>query len=748
MYCKFQSSICSLTIYRIDDPTGQYELDVCCNHMELLPANKLQIKENTETSPTISNFYSIGFQQFEIFLRSHETSSKELFLSVGLLRLTLEFPSVFQTMFQPTRRPNGKLKRIKCGMNCENVRIRLHQKETNILIYAYSHLFGGLDNGYRKWQALLHEGFTTLWEKKQVSEDFKDQYIQQYRQYRASLKANYSQQQLRKLLELEREMSLSLIMSLRRRASGWTFEEIISANLGDTRIIHYNGDPSDPHIRQDHAMSSYLASKKPAYDDGYAVLREIQLYSRKIENLRIDVFAGSRIGENILCASLSAERAKFSTALLLCRNPEYPHGSIGATDDICEPLFPWFQCDVGMSNFNISLHTGDETFPSVFLETQHGCYSHDIDKWQGNIDFSCESTGAMALRIECRDTVFNGCMNSEIFYTLRVLNDIWFSVFPLPILSLKDYFPQDCFHVETSFANEALSTSYVPPLEPSEKFLTLRNFVLASMFHFSNVVILFPDVESLQKVTTLESESNIPASFALRYDLSVRVLSGHQKEEWSISLYRVDFSVLPCMYLPLRSRVFGHYQWVDNQTESAISPLLVVEKIEAKYQIRIDDRSLQDRTNRDIQRIIHQTWGNFKSRLSIKINKISLLEYTNGRIISTVATPTLDIRIKRLENDQKLTPTIHLSSSSRNTRFPNFYDKAQFLLDDSWSYSSDITSRQFPPYLVEILLIDDSSKDRKLVAWCQIAMNSESWKPSITYCLTESDTRVEIGQIR
>lgn len=731
---------------RIKDPTNQYELDISCSPMVLLPANKQQIKENTETSLMMSNFYTVGFDEFEIQLHSQQTSAQVLL--VTQLRLTLEFPSIYKTMFQPSRRPNGKLKRIKCSMNCENVNIKLHEKETNILIYAYSHIFGGLDNGYRKWQSLLFEGFTHFWERRQVADHDLKLYIEKYRQYFNSGKTSTSQKELRQLLELESEMSLSLIMSLRRRSLGWIFDESIPKNQETTPLLNYNGDPSDPQVRQDLAMSSYIALRKPYYDDSYATLREIQLYSRKIEKLRINLYAGSRIGENVHCASLIAERAKFSSALLLCRNPEYPHGSIGATDEVCEPLFPWLQCDVGMSNFNISFDSNEDRFPSVFLETQHGCYSHDIDKWQGNIDFSCESTGATTLRIECRDTVFNGRMSAEILHTLSVLSSIWYSPFPLPNISLQDYFPAACADNEDSVADSGTRIN-VQSVEPINTFLILKNIVFAGIIHFSNVVILFPDLESFPEATSVELHSNFPASFAMRYDLSFRVLSGHQKEEWNVSIYRVEFRLLPCMYFPLRSRIYGHYQWIDHQNDRTAPSLIVFEKIEAKYQVRVDDRTLRDRAKLDIHRIIHQGWGNFKSRLSIMIESVFLLEYAGGHIISTLTMPTIDVRIKHLENDQKLAPTVHLTSSTRNTRCPEFHDVAQFLLDDTWSYSADFSSKQSPPYLVEILLIDDSSKDRKLIAWCQIPMsNFDHSKSSSTFSLIESDTRIDIGHIR
>jgi hypothetical protein len=721
--------------------------------MELLPANQTQIKQNTETAPNRSNFYTVGFDQFEIFLESHASPDRHKVITVSDIRLTLEFPSIFKTMFQPMRRPDGKLKRIKCGMKCHNVRIRLHQFETNVLIYAYSHIFGGVDDGYRKWQALIQEGCTKLWEQSTISLQEKTQYIHQYLQYRSSLNKSSFKNELSALLELESGMSLSLIMSLRRRACDWNFNEFTPTNQGNKLppLLSYHGDPDDPEHAQDVLMAAYIHSQKPSYDDLWAVLREIQFYSRMIESLQIELYSGETITSETLCASLVAERAKFSTALLLCKNPEPPNGAIGATDEICEPLFPWFQCDVGMSNFNISLHSGnDKLFPSVFLETQYGFHSQDIDKWQGNIDFSCESTGVMTLRIECRDTVFNGCMNSEIFHTVNILNEIVMKEFPLPKLYMEEYFPQDCFNIDSLFVLEKQSTSHqISTLDPPANHLLLRNTLLASILHVSNVVILFPDLETLPNVRTLDSKKNTPASFAVRVDCSFRILSGQNKEEFNVSVYRVELNQLPCMYLPLSSRVFGHYQWVD-QLENKNFSLLSVENIEAKYQIRVDDCSLLERRYQDIQRTIKQAWGTLKSRLCVKIDLVSLVEYTNGRLISSLSSPTLDIRIKHLESDEKLAPTAHLHSTSKHTRFPTFQETAQFLVADNSSYSTetDVCSMNLSPYLLEILVIDDLTSERVLVAWCQIPSDPASWGHKSQHPLIESDTRIEIGFIR
>jgi hypothetical protein len=723
-------------------------LQISCHQMELLPANQNQIKENTETAPNRSNFYTIGFDQFEIFLKSIQSPERHKVITVSDVRLTLEFPSIFKTMFQPMRRPNGKLKRIKCGMRCQNVRIRLHQFETNILIYAYSHIFGGVDNGYRKWQALMQEGCTKLWEQSTISQQVKIQYIHQYRQYHQTLnKSSYQHELLSTLLELESEMPLSMIMSLRRRACNWTFDNSMSTQA-TSPLLSYHGDPDDPEHIQDVLMAAHIHLKKPNFDDLWAFLREIQFYSRMIESLQIELYSGEMISSEILCASLIAERAKFSTALLLCKNPEYPNGSIGATDDICEPLFPWFQCDVGMSNFNISLHSGNEKlFPSVFLETQYGFHSQEIDKWQGNIDFSCESTGAMTLRIECRETVFNGCMNSEILYTLKILSDIVMKEFPLPKLHLEEYFPQDCFNIDSLFIIEEKPISnQISRLDPASNHLILRNTPLACIIHFSNVVILFPDLETLPKVRTLDSKTNTPASFAVRFDSSFRILSGHNKEEMNVSVYRIELNQLPCMYLPLSSRIYGHYQWVD-QLEHKKSPLLSVESIEAKYHIRVDDCSLLGRRFQDIQRTIQQTWGVLKSRLCVKIDLISLVEYTNGRLISSLSSPTLDIRIKHPERDEKLAPTAHLHSTSKNTRSPTFHETAQFLVDDNSSSSTEACSMNISPYLLEILVIDDLASERVLVAWCQIPSDPATLGQKNQYPLVESDTRLEIGHI-
>jgi hypothetical protein len=740
--------------HRFEDPTGQYLLIVICQQMELLPANSLEIRQNTETSPNRSNFYTIGFNQFEIHLQSTvphpegENPTRHRVMTISNISFTLEFPSIFKTMFQPMRRPNGKLKRIKCGMKCEDVKIRLHQIETNILISAYSHLYGGLENGYRKWQSVIQEGLTKLWEHRVISEQMRADYIQMYRHHRSS--STKSKKEICDLLALECDMPLSTIMSLRRQALQWKFDDLTAKNqvTPTPPVIHFNGDPRDPEFLADLSMAAYLSSKKPHYDDLWAVLREIQFYSRTIVNLQIELYSGTSFGsqDTRLCASLIAERAKFSTALLLCRNPEYPHGSIGATDEICEPLFPWFHCDVGMSNFNISLHSANDVLSSnVFLETQYGFQSLDIHKWQANIDFAYESSGAMALSIECRDTVFNGCLNSDIWRTTQILSDILSKPYLIPTITLEEYFPQDFFHIDSLFVIEDKSISNQPRgpiLDLVANYLYLRNIVLASIFDFSNVMILFPDLSSLSKVNSLES--NFPTAFAIRFDWSCRILSGKNKEEFNISLYGVDFNIIPCISLPLSSRIYGHYQWLHPQTDEKTLPLLVIEKTEVRYLIRIDDCPLRERKYQDIRSAIQLTWGKLTSRLCVKIETISLLEYTNGHLISLISSPTLDVRIKVPNQDTKLAPTAHLYSKNKNTRNPIFDEAAHFLVDDSHSYMDPMTPF---PFLLEFLLIDDNSKERILVAWCQLPSDSQSYGQFTRHPLIESDSRTEIGQI-
>ena len=782
--------------------------------MRLEPSTITQIKNNTQTSPQLSNFYTIIFYNFKLILEKIDkltSSSIEInqILSVQQFDLTLEFPSIYKTMLQPMKRPNNKLKRIKCGMNCTNVKFKLHEKYTNIFITAYSHIYGGINNGYRKWQQLLQENLNRIWENQQPSPHECQEYMRLYQNYRKNLlvSKNSKNQQLLllELVEKERHFSLSTIMSLRRQVCQWKFDQQQIEGKPKSPIsiqlqpYNRSNDPYDHDYIQDKLMMAWITFQKPFYDDLWAPLREIQLYSRNIEKLNIELYSET----NMLYLTLTAERAKFSTSLLLCQNPEYPYGSIGATDDICEPVFPWFQCDAGMSNFNISIHhyhhhhhMSKDLFshPLVFLETQHGFRVDDIEKWQGNIDFTRESTGSMTLRVECRDTVFNGVMNKEIMDIITIFNNILYKVIlSIPEVSVTQYFPQN--FVSPDNENNTLTNSLINDQQqitlsydkiPNYSYLYLQNLKFACVADFSNVIILFPDFYNLSKDDELllfhTTELIEPLTFqslAMRADLTLRVLGGQYKESFDFSLYHMEWGLLNCLYQPFNSVIYGHYQsdivktnldqinshininptpiYNNNNNNfstatsmiETMSSFINLSNLTINYNVQVDDCSLQERKYQDLKYMIAEVSGKMKSRICIKIDKISLVEFTNGHLIPLISSPALDVRIKSVTNDIKLAPTCYFQSSNKSTRYPIFTECAQFLVDDVESYPID-TSLKIKPftYLLEILLSDDQKKNRELVAWCQLSMTSETSGSWNQYPLIEKHTRSEIGYLR
>jgi hypothetical protein len=185
-----------------------------------------KLRRRTDTAPHLTNFYTMHVEESHFFVdslpRQHSSPNiHEDWLSVSHVLFTLEIPNIFGTMFQPGRRPNGKLKRIKCSLDCTQVLFSIRETQTSTLLYSCMNAFGGIGNGYKRWVELIDASVVARCANQQHTEVELDEYMALFQRHRRNGMRPGPLQNT--IIELESRMSLSLIMSLRRRVCKWTF---------------------------------------------------------------------------------------------------------------------------------------------------------------------------------------------------------------------------------------------------------------------------------------------------------------------------------------------------------------------------------------------------------------------------------------------------------------------------------------------------------------------------------------------
>ena len=124
-------------------------------------------------------------------------------------------------MFVPHRRPHGKVKRARLCVSCTDVYINLHEDRFNVLLYSCLNVLGGVGDGYARWRDVISEHVEDRCDMNVPDTRETARYKQLFMANRSNNGRNGPLKDA--LLAVERTLSLSDIMRLRREALGWRF---------------------------------------------------------------------------------------------------------------------------------------------------------------------------------------------------------------------------------------------------------------------------------------------------------------------------------------------------------------------------------------------------------------------------------------------------------------------------------------------------------------------------------------------
>ena len=194
-------------------------------------------------------------------VRAVGNEEDDVILSVDYIESILHIPDFQSCLFQPGFLPFGKGKRLRCSGKFEKAILCVHEKQAEMFFYHCLKAFGFYE--FRPWKYIIWKELQMHEREATVEEE--GRYITLYRKVRSEKRIRELSKLMEALYELEYILTISSIMSMRRRAIGVSLSELVfSSPISQDVLLPYEVIGSDP---QDDIMSRILAMKRSTFEE-------------------------------------------------------------------------------------------------------------------------------------------------------------------------------------------------------------------------------------------------------------------------------------------------------------------------------------------------------------------------------------------------------------------------------------------------------------------------------------------------
>lgn len=269
--------------------------------------------------------------------------------------LLFTMPLVFTALTRAGKRPNGHLRRLSVSGNCSGVVISFHEQQMSSLLHV---VLPSLWSNYQGWKDAVCDRLHVVSRRATPSEEL--EYIELYRTWTVVSAGKYlaSAESIARIEYLERVLSLSSIMSLRRRARQWNLQlavpvlERVNAadkcpqipkfpgqtyNTFEQLYYDHSHDPSPDDddggasYIQDDLLRRFVEWRRPIYDNELQLFKEIVLSPIHVTDIRIPIFCATD-SHNENCSGDDHVPGALSTCHCTCCRQKYLEPSL---HDMC-----------------------------------------------------------------------------------------------------------------------------------------------------------------------------------------------------------------------------------------------------------------------------------------------------------------------------------------------------------------------------------------------------------------------------